>query len=68
MFIAKDYQNEVNVLPDLTDHEFMARQIWQLRHVYINEITSIKNTHHEFVAFTQKFAEEFGATDRKSVV
>lgn len=62
MFIAKDYQNEVNVLPDLTDHEFMVRQIWQLRHVYINEITSIKNTDHEFVAFTQKFAEEFGAT------
>lgn len=63
MFIAKNYQNEVNKLPDLTDHEFMARQIWQLRHVYTNELTSIKNTRHEFVAFTQKFAEEFGAND-----
>lgn len=62
MFIATEYQNDVNSVPELTDHQFMARQIWQLRHIYTNELTSIKNTRHEFVAFTQKFAEEFGAT------
>ena len=61
MFIAKDYQNEVNNFPDLSDHEFMVRQVWQLSHIYTNELTSIKNTRHEFVAFTQKFAKEFGA-------
>lgn len=60
MFIANNYQTAVNNLPNLTNHEYMALQIWQLKHVFHNQIASIKNTRHEFVAFTERFATEFG--------
>ncbi len=59
MYIAKNFQNEVNNFADLTDNEFLARQVWQLCHVYAHELAAIKNVEHEFIAFTQQFAEEF---------
>ena len=61
MFIANNYQTDVNNLPHLTDHEYMTLQIWHLKHTFHNQIASIKNTKHEFVAFTERFATEFGA-------
>lgn len=62
MFIANDYQNDIGQFNNLSDHDFMALQISQLRNIFHNEIGAIKNTKHEFVAFTKKFAEEFGLT------
>lgn len=63
MFIANNYQKDIDNLPNLTDHEYMTLQIWLLKNVFNNQIASIKNNNHEFVAFTDKFATEFGAND-----
>ena len=63
MFIAANYKAEISKVPDLTGQQFMATQIWQLQHVFHNEMASIKNSEHKFVAFSQKFAAEFGADE-----
>ena len=48
-----------NKLYNLTDIEFMRMQVWQLKSIFNDEIVSIKNISHQFVAFTEKFAQIF---------
>jgi len=63
MFIVNHYQKEIAQLPSLSDHEYMVMQIWLLKNTFHHEISSIKNTQHEFVAFTKRFAAEFGGSE-----
>ena len=59
ILISEEFILDLGSIPKMTDEEFMLRQIWQLKHVFHNEIAAIKNIKCEFIAFTKYFAEEF---------
>lgn len=57
MFILNQYKS----LPhnEQSNEEYLAVQIWQLKHVFFNEISAIKNVNLEYLAFSKPFAEAF---------
>ena len=63
MFIADMYTNDVNTIPQLTNQQYLAWQIWQLNHVFKKELAAIKDVNCEFIAFTDDFAEKFSFND-----
>lgn len=42
-----------------SDEEFLITQIWNLKHIFFNELAAIKNTQLEYLAFSENFAESF---------
>lgn len=61
-FVYSKFAKLKNDLPKLSDDQFIAWQIWQLDFIFEHEIVAIKNLGGEFLAFSQLFAQEFGAT------
>lgn len=53
--------NKYKPLPQTTqsNEEYLASQIWQLKHVFFNEMSAIKNSALEYLAFSKPFAEAF---------
>lgn len=63
MHISDNYIDEIVNFEKLSNSQFMALQIWYLKHVFNHDIAAIKNKECEFVAFTRDFAEEFDVTE-----
>lgn len=57
MMILDKYKNKK--LSELSNQEFLLSQIWQLKNVFFDELSLIKNTDLEYVAFSTPYAEEF---------
>lgn len=56
MKILDKYKNNTTFL---TNEEFLATQIIQLKHVFFDELSAIKNTMLEYIAFSKPFADTF---------
>lgn len=59
MHIHSNYLNYLNSFTELDDEQFLAFHIWQMIHCRPYEMSLIKNTSCEFIAFTQKMQTEF---------
>lgn len=57
MIVADKYKN--CALDMLSNEKFLALQLWELKHVFYNEASAIKNAKLEFVGFSNQFAAEF---------
>lgn len=57
--------NKYKPLPQTTqsNEEYLASQIWQLKHVFFNEMSAIKNSTLKYLAFSKPFAEAFKLDD-----
>lgn len=42
-----------------SNEEFLITQVWNLKHIFFNEISAIKNMNLEYIAFSEPFAEAF---------
>ncbi len=57
MYIFENYKKDLEHLPELTNEEFMAQQIWALQHTFKDELAAIKNNKCEFIAFTESTSQ-----------
>ncbi|MBX9866482.1 MAG: hypothetical protein K2Y14_06165 [Burkholderiales bacterium] len=57
--------NKYKPLPQATqsNEEYLGTQIWQLKHVFFNEMSAIKNSTLKYLAFSKPFAEAFKLDD-----
>lgn len=59
MYILKDYLEKSEITESLDDEKFLYRYLWLIHHSFIDEMLLLKNNRCEFIAFTEKMAEEF---------
>lgn len=57
MFILNQYQSAP--IHSQSNEEYLITQVWQLKHIFFNEISAIKNINLEYLAFSKPFAEAF---------
>lgn len=63
MLIHLNYLKHLDLYNDLSDEQFLAFHIWQILHCRPYEMSLIKNTACEFIAFTTKMQTEFNLPD-----
>ena len=59
MYILKDYLEKPEVTETLNDENFFCRYLWLMNHSFTDEMLLLKNSKCEFIAFTEKMANEF---------
>lgn len=59
MIIAPEFAPEISLPMGLSNEAFLRQSIWWAKHVFIDEMVFIKNLRCEFVALSDKAAEEF---------
>lgn len=60
MYIVKQLQSDVITQRHMSNEEFLQHEIYELYNIFRDEMFSIKNIDLEYVAISEKFAEEFG--------
>ncbi len=57
MLIFDKYKSSNSTIQ--SNEEFLITQVWNLKHIFFNEISAIKNIKLEYLAFSEPFAEAF---------